>query len=54
MALFIGTHVQELASLAQRAGLDTLRFLLEMAALEARMAAGDEYYPDLGPDSDGR
>jgi hypothetical protein len=53
VASFIGTHLQELASLAQRAGLDTLCFLLEMAALEARMVAGDGHDPDLEPDSNG-
>jgi len=46
--------LQELASLAQRAGLDTLCFLLEMATLEAKTVAGDEYAPDLAPDSDCR
>jgi hypothetical protein len=54
VASFIGTHLQELASLAQRAGLDTLCFLLEMATLEAKTVAGDEYAPDLAPDSDCR
>ncbi len=54
VASFIGTHLQELASLAKRAGLDTLCFLLEMAILEARLAAGDGHDPELEPDSDGR
>lgn len=35
VASFIGTHLQELASLAQRAGLDTLCFLLESEAPDA-------------------
>jgi hypothetical protein len=54
VASFIGTHLQELASLAQRAGLDTLFFLLEMAALEAKTVAGDGHAPDLTSDSDCR
>jgi len=50
VASFIGTHVQELASLARRAGLETLCFLLEIATLEASKAAGDWGAPDLEPD----
>ena len=53
VASFIGSHLQELASLAQRADLDTLYFLLEMAALEAKMAA-DGHAWDLDPDFFGR
>jgi hypothetical protein len=52
LASFIGTHLQELTSLAQRAGLDTLCFLLEMATLEAETVAGDGHAADVEPDSD--
>ena len=54
VALFIGSHLQELASLAQRARLDTLHFLLEMAALEAKTTAADGHASDLDPDFFGR
>jgi hypothetical protein len=54
VASFIGSHLQELAPLAQRAGLDTLYFLLEMAALEAKTAAADRHASDLDPDFFGR
>jgi hypothetical protein len=54
VASFIGSHLQELASLAQRAGLDTLYFLLEMAALEAKTAAADGHASDLDADFFGR
>jgi hypothetical protein len=53
VASFIGTHLQELASLAQRAGLDTLCFLLEMATMEAKTVAGDGHGTDVASDSDG-
>jgi hypothetical protein len=50
VASFIGSHLQELASLAQRAGLDTL----EMAALEAKTVAADGHASDLDADFFGR
>ncbi|MGA2290228.1 hypothetical protein [Bradyrhizobium sp.] len=53
VASFIGSHLQELASLAQRAGLGTLCFLLEMATLEAKTVAGDGHDRDIESDFDG-